>query len=1264
MVYFSRRRFIKTASLASAFLTSRPYVGVAGATSKSPIRPCFLKSKSDFAPSIQRFFPQIHPGADEFITEKYAAELDILLRRWSETLCVTGFAPQSLRPLISPMIVATQLAEATVVPLRAHGPIESEKLTFPPPRSFSNSAFLKLLHEYFAPFRQIQIADLQIGGIDIVSSSPLRVHTTIHYDYIGQLDENRREERTGEWELDWLADASNNWSISRWLAGNELRSRLTGKGFVDISASCFEGTASYTQQMQYGLDHWRTVLDGASGIDIYGNNGISAGDFDGDGWDDIYVCQPAGLPDRLYRNRGDGTFEDVTDKAGVGVLDATSSALFADLNNNGHQDLIVVRTSGPLLFINRGDGTFEFKPDAFHFAKPPQGTFTGIAAADYDRDGLLDIYFCLYSFYQGLSEYQYPQPYYDAQNGPPNFLLRNRGDHTFEDVTSSSGLDKSNNRYSFDCGWGDYNNDGWPDLYVVNDFGRKVLYKNNGDGTFSDVSAATGVENPGEGMSMTWLDYDNDGFDDIYVLNMWVAAGKRVTTQEQFLAGAPEDVRRVYRQDALGNCLLHNKGGKDGFLDATDVSGARFGGWNWSTAAWDFDHDGYPDIYVANGFISGPRRENLSSFFWRQVVARSYSSGGSSKEYEDAWNAVNEFIRSDYTWSGYQRNNLFLNNRNGSFAEASGILGLDCIEDSRSFALLDLDHDGRLEVALKNRNAPQIKIFHNQLNPLGPAITFSLKGTKSNRDAIGALIELQTAEGRQRNTVRAGSGFLAQNTKTLCFGLGSTREPVRAIVHWPSGTVQAFENLPLDHHISIKEGLDTHTAVPFNTSEPYQDVTSSPIDQGLFSPFETWLVDPILAPDFTLPDMRGKKYSLRDFRGHPLMLVFWSKDCSESPKYLASLEAIWPSWKQHGLQLLAVQVNSADVAPLSAQTATHRTFQFPTLNADDSTTNIYSIFHRYLFERRLDMTLPTTFLLNADGEVVKVYSGIVDPSGILSDVASSPRTRDERLRRALPFAGHYFGAGFHHNYFTYGVAFLQYGYLDQALTSFQEAVTRNPAYAAAYYNIGLIYLNKSQFNQARQYLEKTVELDPSNVDAWNNLGVVYGQQGDYVRALDDFLHAVQLQPANLLAVQNLVKLYDYQNRQQDAQAVLEKAISHNPDDPELHIGLAMCFVQQNDMVSAKREFERTIQLSPQNTDALNGLGVVLMKMGDSSGAMKLFEQCRRLAPEFDRPYLNMAVLYLQSGDRKQAHDILAEYLRAHPDNEDVHQALQEVDGAK
>ena len=161
-----------------------------------------------------------------------------------------------------------------------------------------------------------------------------------------------------------------------------------------------------------GVDTWRTVIDGASGIDIYGHNGVSAGDIDGDGFDDLYICQPAGLPNRLYRNRGDGTFEDITESSGVGILDNTACALFADIDNDGKQDLIVIRASGPLLFMNVGGGKFRPRPDAFHFANAPQGTFTGAAIADYDRDGWLDIYFCLYTYYQGTDQYRYPMPYY------------------------------------------------------------------------------------------------------------------------------------------------------------------------------------------------------------------------------------------------------------------------------------------------------------------------------------------------------------------------------------------------------------------------------------------------------------------------------------------------------------------------------------------------------------------------------------------------------------------------------------------------------------------------------------------------------------------------------------------------------------------------------------------------------------------------------------------------------------------------------------
>ena len=240
--------------------------------------------------------------------------------------------------------------------------------------------------------------------------------------------------------------------------------------------------------MLRGNDYWRTVLDGACGIDVYGNNGVAVGDSNSDGFDDIYICQPAGLPNRLYRNNGDGTFADVTEQAGVDILDSSSCALFADFENKGLQDLLVVCEGGPLLFLNQGNGKFKFKGDAFKFARAPQGTFTHAAIADYDRDGHLDIYFCLYNYYLGLDQYHYPAPYFDARNGPPNFLLHNEGNATFVDRTESAGLNVDNDRYSFACAWGDYNSNSLPDLYVANDFGRKNPYPNNGDGTFTSVS--------------------------------------------------------------------------------------------------------------------------------------------------------------------------------------------------------------------------------------------------------------------------------------------------------------------------------------------------------------------------------------------------------------------------------------------------------------------------------------------------------------------------------------------------------------------------------------------------------------------------------------------------------------------------------------------------------------------------------------------------------------------------------------------------------
>ena len=1216
-----------------------------------------------YAPFVQRFLQYIPPGADAFVAENYAAELIVELDSWQHLLTTSGRDLSKIHDLLSESLEASLLNHAEVTPLRTDPPVQSDKVRFAAAEKVTRRSAIDSLHAYLAPFSAMETAELKLGSIEVTSNQPLSAKTSVYYDLIGTVGANQREERTGVWDLTWRKEAAGGWRIHAWTAAAESRARLTGPGFTDISAAAFAGVDSYQAQMAHGVDYWRTVLDGACGIDIYGNNGLAVGDFDGDGHDDLYVCQPAGLPNRLYRNRGDGTFIDVTETSGVGVLDGTSAAVFADLNNSGHQDLIVVRHSGPLLFINLGNGKFEVKPDAFRFARSTEGTFTGVAVADYDRDGLLDVYLCTYSFYQGLSDYGFPKPYYDAQNGPPNFLLRNSGGHEFKDVTQQAGLDVSNDRFSFAAVWNDYDRDGWLDLYVVNDFGRKVLYRSNRNGTFTDVSVEAGVEDTGEGMSATWFDYDNDGYDDIYSVNMWEGAGRRVTRQPQFLPNTPENIRQVFFQEAAGNSMLHNEGRSGKFINVTQESGGQAGGWNWGSEAWDFDHDGFSDLYIANGFISGAQQEDLSGFYWRHVAARSLDPGGQLKDYADAWSAINEFIRSDYTWSGRQRNNLYLNNRNATFCETAGLLGIDCVEDGRSFVLSDLDGDGSLEVILKNRNAPQLRVFHNDLNPIGESVVFDLRGTKSNRDAIGAVVELISEQGRQRKTVRAGSGFLSQNTKLLHFGVGESKGTLRAVISWPNGEEQTFENVLPGQRIEVHENASAFNATPFQVPRAQLTGHTLPATHPLPTNNAVWLLEPILPPTFSLRDQHGVTRSLADGKGGAQVLVFWGNTCKESHDYLLTLQRLQLQLPDN-VKILSVCIAGLGEQPASWVSDLIARSAFPVLTADEKTGSLYNIFHRYLFDRRRPMASPTTFLIDSDGQVVRVYSGPVETTRLLEDLRNTPGSPAERMRLGLPFPGRYFRGALHHNYFTYGVAYLQYEFMDEALQAFEQSIRNGESTGAVYYNVGLIYLNKNNFEEARGNLEKAVELDPANADAWNNLGVVYGQQGDYGRAQSDFQKAIDLQPAHLLALQNMVKLYRFQGHDQDAQALLENAIGHDPTQAELHQGLAMLFVDMKDLGRATSEFEKAVELSPGNVEILNGLGVVLMEAGESDQAMQRFEECRRLAPDYDRAYLNMAMLYMNAGRTDKAQALLSEYLARHPNNAQIHQALEELDNRK
>ncbi|MDA1259474.1 MAG: VCBS repeat-containing protein [Planctomycetota bacterium] len=372
----------------------------------------------------------------------------------------------------------------------------------------------------------------------------------------------------------------------------------------DYAQQVFAATPDWSTQILTGTEAWTARVDKLFGRSFLGTQGLAVGDVDGDGRDDLYFCQQAGLPNRLWLSRDGGAAEEVSARMGVDFLDKTRSALIADFDNDGRQDLAISFGMDVALCWNTGDGRFE----TARVRGSGNDEIYSIAAADADGDGDLDLYACRYISGGLLSAV--PSPYHDATNGAKNVFWRNEGAREFRVATDEVGLGHDNNRFSLAAVWEDLDDDGDADLYVVNDFGRNCLYLNEG-GKFRNVAAERNAEDLSAGMGATIADADGDGDLDIYVTNMFSSAGRRIATQDdRFMQGGNQDLHQYFVRHARGNSLLLNDGNAH-FTDATDQSGAATGLWGWGSLFFELDNDGLPDIYAPNGFLTNPEPDDL-----------------------------------------------------------------------------------------------------------------------------------------------------------------------------------------------------------------------------------------------------------------------------------------------------------------------------------------------------------------------------------------------------------------------------------------------------------------------------------------------------------------------------------------------------------------------------------------------------------------------------------------------------------------------------
>ncbi|MCC7293143.1 MAG: VCBS repeat-containing protein [Phycisphaerales bacterium] len=1017
--------------------------------------------------------------------------------------------------------------------------------------------------------------------------------------------------------------------------------------FTEATRSVLGGNPSFEQQLLPSLETWLATMDRSLGLEISGHEGIVLGDVNGDGLDDLFVCQPGGLPNRLYVHQPDGTARDATREAGLDLLEMTHSALMVDFDNDGDQDLAITISPGVLLYAN--DGAGKFKP-ASMIEKP---NAHALAAADYDLDGNLDLYVGCYFTPQSMGTL--PVPYHDANNGAPNFLLRNDGGLKFSDVTEQVGLNVNNTRFTFAASWEDFDNDGDPDLYVANDFGRNNLYRND-KGFFRDVAGEAGVEDISAGMGVSWGDYNRDGLMDLCVSNMFSSAGSRVAHQRQFKTDLNPETKEQFQRHAKGNSLFENAG--DGtFRDVSETAAVTMGRWAWGACFTDLNNDGLDDLVVPNGFISSEDTKDLCSFFWRQVVSLSPTdnTGNTPDTYTLGWVATWRMVKEGRSWSGYERNCAFLNTGGPQFADVSAVSGLDFDDDARAVALVDWDFDGRRDLWLANRTGPRVRFMHNVAPTEGSFLTVGLTGRTCNRDAVGARLEVHLKGGGAPyiRTLRAGEGYLAQSSKWIHFGLPKAAEMERLVVRWPDGKAEEIRDAKLNGIYRVAQGEGW--ASPWSPPPPGASLTSEP----LTAPPVSEKARIVVASRLPLPEMEftgldGKVQKLPS--GGPVLLHLWASWCPNCLAELKGWSAEAEQLRAAGVRIVALSVDEDSAKDQAREVLKDVNWPLEAGFAPAETVDVLDLVQRVVLERDRRIPLPTSFLVDAAGRVTVIYRGPVTAATLLSDAPLLGAAPVALRVAACPFPGTWLSPPPGPDLKALADELGQSGHPRQAaqmLAKAEKASSEMDAsrLAGARMNLGVALHVEGKYAEAAAVFEELLKQQPDHPDILNNLGNALGGLGKFEESLKCFSDSLRLKPDNPDTLANMSAPLRALGRHAEAESALRRAIEIYPQHTKALNDLSIVLIEQKRTSEALPLLRKVIELDPGNIPAIFNYAVILGRTGQTTEAIDLCRRVVQLDPNHVPAHTFLGVMFQRQHRPADATAAYEEVLRLAPENE-------------